>query len=95
MLITFYYKDLPELSLSSSSTLYNFLPGDTISNITLVQYLKFGEDVSFHALRILLATVIALTFITAKLYFDAVGGTDQPTNTHNFGNKGIIKFIHI
>lgn len=50
---------------------------------------------SFNALRILLATVIALTFITAKLYFDAVGGTDQPTNTHNFGNKGIIKFIHI
>lgn len=48
---------------------------------------------SFHALRILLATVIAL--ITAKLYFDAVGGTDQPTNTHNFGNKGIIKSIHI
>lgn len=39
--------------------------------------------------------MIALTFITAKLYFDAVGGTDQPTNTHNFGNKGIIKFIHI
>lgn len=61
----------------------------------MVQYLKFEEDVSFHALRILLATVIALTFITAKLYFNAAGGTDWPTNTHNFGDKGIIKFIHI
>lgn len=64
---------------------------DPISYIASVQFLKFGEDVSFHTLRVILVAVKAPAFATTKQYLDAVGKTDWSQKKHNLGDLGIIK----
>lgn len=64
---------------------------DPISYVASVQFLKFGEDVSFHTLRVILVAVKAPAFVTTKQYLDAVGKTDWSQKKHNLGDLGIIK----
>lgn len=80
------YQDQEIYKVCPKSLLKFSLSWLTPVNIFIAFFFFTPFQLSFHTLRIILVTKIALTFIATKLYLDAVGKTDWSLSKHNLGD---------